>query len=150
MEFSQYSNEVKYGATIGSASLQASGVLGSKTSLTKFYTVIGVGTTGATAVNLFGSATAPVAGTITGFYCVAGTVSGTSAGTYTLFGTTAGTIATIPVTAANFSNGTISVVAGTTIGTGVLNAAVAQGDTVTVTGTGVGTSTAYVTFITAS
>lgn len=137
LDINNYDTALQQGATIQTKNYAASSVTGVKTSLTQFYTTIAVGTTGPTAVNVFGSATAPTAGTITGFWTVAAT---TTLGTFTLFGTTAGTIATI------VSSTTI----GAAVGTTVLNAAVAAGDTVTVKGIGSGTATAFVTFQTAA
>lgn len=110
---------------------------GSNTSVGIFYGNLCVTSSGTTAANVFGSATAPTAGTITGFFTSAG---GTTAGTVTLYGTTAGTLAVIAY--------------GTTVGlitgTGVISGAVVAGDTVTVTGSTAGTSVCYVTFQTAS
>lgn len=124
-------------SSVTAAKIASGAVTGVKLSTGKNYALVAVGTTGATAVNLFGSSTAPVAGTVTGYYTIAAT---TTVGTFTLWGTTAGTIATIT------SSGTI----GTVVGTGVLNAAIVAGDTVTIKGVGAGTATAFVSFQTAS
>ncbi len=138
-----YDPALKYGATLVNNDLGSGIVSGVKTSMNNFYGVVAVGTTGTTAVSIFGG-TAPTSGTITGFWLVTSAATAGSAGTISLLSTTAGTIATI----ANV--GTNSAYVGGTTGTSVLNAAFATGDTVTVQGVGAGTSTAYVTFVTAN
>lgn len=118
---------------ITTAKIASGAVTGAKSSLTSQYVTLAVGTSGTTAVYPFGTSTAPVAGTVTGYW----TVGGTAAGTFTLWATTAGTIATI------VSSGTT----GTFTGTRVLNATIAAGDTVQVSGTdATGVAQAFVTF----
>ncbi|MDE2227326.1 MAG: hypothetical protein KGJ89_05235 [Patescibacteria group bacterium] len=113
--------------TVAGSNIANSTITGAKSTLTKEYAAIAVTTSGTTVSNVFGSATAPVGGNITGFQVTQGT---TSAGTVVLAGTTAGTIATVAV--------------GTTVGvvTGAVFAAatVAAGDSVTITPTSGSTS----------
>lgn len=105
-------NEFKYGAKLQGVNL-------TQNNLTVPYVVATAGSN--VAVNLFGTATSYVTGTIIGFFAVAGA---TVANTVSVFSTTAGTIASI-------SAGTIAGV----YGTAVLSGSVAAGDTVTVSGT---------------
>lgn len=114
--------------------LPAATVTGSQTTLKVNYATIAVPTNGTdVAVNVFGQSTAPIAGTITGFWTVA---ASTVTGTCTLFGTTAGTVGFI----------TYGSTVGLVTGTAVVNAAVSAGDTVTIKSSTSGTCTAYITF----
>lgn len=123
--------------TLTTANFANSGVTGVKTSLTKFYGVIAV-PVGTPTINVFGSATAPTSGTITGFYVAS---ASTTAGSTALMTTTAGTIATI----------LYGTQVGYMVGTTVINAAFAAGDTVILSAaSGAGSGTAYITFVTAS
>lgn len=125
--------------SVGSSELLASAVTGAKLSTVRNYVTIGVSVGGQpSGTNVFGQATAPVAGTITGLTYVSATT--VTAGTFALFGTTAGTIAVCALGTA----------IGYVTGTGILNAAVAAGDTVTVATGTQASITAYVTFVTAS
>lgn len=139
----KYDTALQQGAKIKGTNLDSATVTGANTTLTKTYSTIAVGTQGTTQVNVFG-ATAPIAGTITGFWLTTDTATGSSAGTITLWATTAGTIATIANT------GTTSTAAGLSRGTGVLSVAIVAGDSVYVKGVGAGTSTAFITFVSAN
>lgn len=125
LQFRNYENALIEGAKI----------IGKDMSVGFQYGSFAIGSQGATALSVFQpTATAPTAGTITGFFVS----QAGAAGSAVVFGTTAGTIAII-------SYGTT---VGTFTGTAILNAAVVAGDTVSVynTGTGMGTATFYVNF----
>ena len=130
-----YDPGLRAGAQIGTTNIQNAAITGAKTSLSNYYAEIGVGVTGTTVINVFGSSTAPTTGTITSF----GLQSGGVAGTVTLYGTTMGTIGYVAGTAT----------LGVYIGTQIIVGSVTAGDTVNLTPTA-GSQTAFITFQTAA
>lgn len=138
IDFSGSSSVLLPSGVVTSANIGNGIIKGSNTTLTKFYPAIAVNTTGTTAVNLFGSSTAPTACSITGFFVSA--AASTTAGSVTLWGTTAGTVAFIEY----------GTTIGTMTGTSVLSAAILAGDTVTIKSSTAGTAVAYVTLKTSA
>lgn len=125
-----------YGAKITGAEVDGS-LQGVNFSMGKQYMRFVASTTGNTPVNIFGSGSAPVAGTVIGFFVTNLT---TVAGTAVLWGTTAGTIASVAFlgSATNYVTSSTFVLAG----------AVAAGDTLQVSSFGnTGTAACYVDFI---
>ena len=139
LDYENYEPALMYGnSVINGDNITAATIAASAGTMKASYYTLAAGTTGNTAVSVFnGQTTAPVAGTVTGFYTVNATAV---AGTFVLWGTTAGTIATIAMTGTTAALGAI-------MGTSVLNAAVASGDTLQVSSIqNAGTATGFVTF----
>ncbi len=142
LDFRNYSAPIMEGALIHGTAVATGNITGAHLTLTKSYVTIVATTNGPGPVNVFGSATAPVNGTIVGVIVANAT---TSLATLIMNGTTAGSITGAISVGTQSING--AAIASLTTTTGVLNAAVVAGDTVTINGGAAGTATAYISFI---